>query len=416
MNYVLNFVFKEVLNVAYEIFTELPSSHERIHVNYSLQNADSDACHIPVSGFLQDFKFGEVEGTGEGATFRMFTSQSGEGFDVFAMIFYCLSRYEEYFITDRDEIGRITFENFASVKNKFHDLPLVDILIIDFYNKLRENYTDLPEFHPTTSKLAGIDIDSMYLHAHRSPVRYFGSLVKSVLKGDISNLISVLKSKSADFTDPYTFHENWMAPVRDTDTRLNVFILTAMQRRGHDKNLDPNHPAFRQWLSALYDKYKVDYQWHPSLQSNSDFKILSEEKAFLEKIVKNKITKSRQHFLYFVLPETYRNLLRLGIREEHSMGFYDRAGYRASTAYPHQWYDLKAERMTDLRIYPFVVMDVQLLKYMKVDADQAVGLISEIKRKQQETGGIFSFIWHNSSFLEADGWKGWEKVYQAMVQ
>lgn len=412
-------MFKEVLNIPYEVFTTLPAAESSIHINYSAKNAGSSRTkYIPVSGFLRDFSVGGIDCqvVGGGSAFRMFVNKSEDDFDIFAMIFYFLSRYEEYFISETDQAGRITFENFTCVKNKFHDIPLIDTLIVDFYERLRTEFTELPVFCPQISILAGIDIDFMYLHAYKDPVRFVGSLVRSAFKGNMKSFISILKSKSANFTDPYAKYEEWMSPLENMATTVNIFILTAMKRQGNDKNFNPSHPAFKAWLSGLSNKYRIDYQWHPSLQSNHSFEILSAEKAFLEKIAERKIIKSRQHFLYFSLPVTYRNLLRLGIKEEHSMGFYDRTGYRSSTAYPHQWYDLTAEKQTELRIYPFVAMDVQLLKYMKLDADKAVELISEIKRRQRNTGGIFSFIWHNSSFLEADGWKGWEKVYLEMLR
>lgn len=417
INYVCNFIFREILKLDFQIFTQL-LSFEIIHINYSASKTPSRAVNLPVSGFLVDFNTAAVDckTSGEKNEFRMFINESGDNFDLFAMVFYFISRYEEYFIEDRDEYDRITFENFTAVKNSFADIPLVDILILDFYNILRSHFSELQAFNPNFSKLGGIDIDFMYAYQHKSWLRMLGGATKAALKLDFNYIHALFNSRNSEKPDPYADFDIWLSPLRNSQTEFNVFVLAAGRRKGRDENLNPRHPAFFKWIRTLTDTYKVPCQWHPSIQSHADPIIMRKEKKLLEHFTHRPISKSRQHFLHFTLPDTFRNLIHLGIREEHSMGFYDRIGYRASTGYSHLWYDLQAEKVTPLRIFPFVIMDVSLLRYLNLNVEESIHLVRQIISLQQTTGGTFGFIWHNSSFLHRTGWKGWDQVYKELLK
>lgn len=417
IKYTLNFIFKEVLKLNFNIVSQISSS-EIIHINYSSHLSSYPSVNVPVSGFLADFNTTAVDCKTEGknSEFRMFINDSDGNFDLFSMVFYFISRYEEYFITDKDEYERITFDNFTAVKNGFERLPLVDILILEFYEKLRLRFPTLYAISPKLSKLAGIDIDYMYAYNHKSWFRTLGSIAKAALVLDFKYIRSLINFRRSHDPDPYADFDIWLTPVKNSTTELNVFVLAAQRRKGRDENLNPRHPAFFKWIRTLTDHHQIPCQWHPSIQSHDDPKIMMKEKKLLEHFTHRPIIKSRQHFLHFRLPQTFRNLIRLGIREEHSMGFYDRIGYRASTGYSHLWYDLQEEKETSLRIFPFVVMDVTLLRYMKLNPTESIEAVRQMISRQKLTGGVFSFIWHNSSFLDRAGWKGWDRVYKELVK
>ena len=66
---------------------------------------------------------------------------------------------------------------------------------------------------------------------------------------------------------------------------------------------------------------------------------------------------SRQHFIRFTLPDTYRQLINAGIKEEFSMGYGSVNGFRASVALPFYWFDLEKNEATSLLVYLFCFMD-----------------------------------------------------------
>lgn len=151
-------------------------------------------------------------------------------------------------------------------------------------------------------------------------------------------------------------------------------------------------------LQSLNEKAQLCI--HPSYASNYNHELLKEEIAKLEHIKGSDVIKSRQHFLILNLPETYRNLIQLGIVEDYSMGYASQAGFRAGICTPFRFYDLLAEEETLLQIYPFAFMDGSLTDYMKLDYEEMINLILQISNTVKQVEGNLIGIWHNSAIAE----------------
>jgi hypothetical protein len=116
------------------------------------------------------------------------------------------------------------------------------------------------------------------------------------------------------------------------------------------------------------------------------------------------------------IPETYRVLLSHNILEDWTMGYADDIGFRASIAFPYNWYDLNKEEVTNLKIYPFAAMDVTLKNYLKLSPNEAVARISEMSKNLRLVGGTFCTLWHNVTVNDLDDWVGWRKAYEQILQ
>jgi hypothetical protein len=143
---------------------------------------------------------------------------------------------------------------------------------------------------------------------------------------------------------------------------------------------------------------------HPSYGSNTKTNQLQKEYNDLKNLISYPLKRSRQHFLKVSFPETYSNLIQIGIEKEYSMGYAEATGFRASTARHFLWYNLALERTEQLRIYPFQLMDVTLFNYLKQSSQQALNDFEHIKKQIETYGGNLITIWHNSSFDEKEGW------------
>ena len=96
------------------------------------------------------------------------------------------------------------------------------------------------------------------------------------------------------------------------------------------------------------------------------------------------------------------------------MGYAEQPGFRAGTSEPFHWYDLAAERKTDLLVFPFAVMDVTLKNYQQMSPQEAQVMLQDLQAYCQTEGLTFCTLWHNSSFSEAHGWAGWWEVYRSL--
>ena len=173
--------------------------------------------------------------------------------------------------------------------------------------------------------------------------------------------------------------------------------------------MPPENKAFIYNVQKFSDRYELGI--HPSYRSKGKPDIMENELQLLQAMITPKIKMSRQHYLLLNFPETYRNLLSIGIREDYTMGYPDISGFRAGTSRPFFWYDLEKESSTELRIFPFQLMDVTLNKYLGLSPDEAVSEAKSMVRKIKDVGGYCSLIWHNSSFYAEEGWANWEDVY-----
>ena len=95
------------------------------------------------------------------------------------------------------------------------------------------------------------------------------------------------------------------------------------------------------------------------------------------------------------------------------MGYADQPGFRAGTAFSFPWYDLRADQVTDLRLFPFQVMDGTLNRYLKLTPAEARSVIRQIRQAMADTGGSFTYLAHNNSWSGMDrDWQGWPPVFQ----
>jgi hypothetical protein len=355
-------------------------------------------------------------------------------FDVFARIFFLVSRYEEY---NRDASVFDVHQRFPSTQSvasklNFLQQPLVNQYVIALSEKLKSYFPTIHFELPTYRFEPTFDIDRAWLYRNLGWDRQLGSFLKDILRGSFKNAlkrVKILRGLSHDpyftFADIQTWHEQHNLP-------LVVFWLLGDYAK-FDKNIKWTNPEFQALIQAFDRDFKVGI--HPSYRSNDDISILTEEVNRL-KLIKSRQdgeqsrrdfdggleprrrldTPSRQHFLKLTFPETYRRLLSVGILEDWTMGYADETGFRASIATPFPWFDLEKNEQTRLMIHPFQAMDVTLNNYLKLSPEAATERLRTLIYTCREVGGTFTTLWHNDNLAEMDGWRGWKVVYERLLQ
>jgi hypothetical protein len=272
-------------------------------------------------------------------------------FDIFAASFYLLSRYEEYLPYQKDEYGRYAHENSLAFKEDFLNTPLVNIWIQEFRKTLKQKFPNLNFQLSTFNFQPTYDIDEAFAFKNKGLMKTAGGIVKSVVKREwaIANeRIKVFRDKVGD---PYDAYE-WMDKLHEKNNLKPIYFFHVAVKRGkYDKNILPFHPAMQQLIKQHAEKYSIGI--HPSWASGDKEGLLGEEIKTLESASGKRITCSRQHYIRFSLPHTFRRLIAKGITDDHSMGYGSINGFRASIASSFYWYDLKKEQQTDLLLHPF---------------------------------------------------------------
>jgi hypothetical protein len=334
-------------------------------------------------------------------------------FDMVAATFYLVTRYEEYFGHDTDKFGRFRAKDSLAWKFGFLDRPVVNLWALELSAKLKTRFPGLTFPKRSFKPLVTFDIDVVYAYRGRTLKRSALAIFNDLVHGRTDKLqerISCLKGK---IPDPYDTYDYIRQSIDRHKTELLFFFLLSAKNNRYDRNLMPASPEVSNLITALSDD--ADSGIHPSYYSSEQPELIAREKDLLEKISKRKITKSRQHYLRFKLPDTFSALEAAGITDDYSLGFADLPGFRASICSPFLFYNLHEERISSLTLHPVTCMDGTFIEDMQLSPDEALLFIKKLIAAVQAVDGEFTAIWHNHTVSESGVYKGWRSVYEATL-
>ena len=415
--YITRFILGEITDIPFQITRDISeyTGFTGAKINYSPQQIDQTEIWIKPAALLFETNIIEQEISCQIKNdYKTFYNTGGDlGFDLFAASFYLVTRYEEYLPYIEDMYGRFAHENSLAFREGFLHQPLVNIWMKEFRMLFAERFPSLQLRHPRFNFIPTYDIDMAWSYKHKGFIRNSGGLLKDVVKGNLSAVKDRLSVLANLKDDPYASFE-WLHKMHEVNRLQPVyFFLMAKANGRYDKNIDPGLPAMQLLIQQQAERYLVGI--HPSWQSSNDISCLNTEKEILESIIHQKIIYSRQHYLRFHLPHTFRQLMSVGIKHDYSMGYGSINGFRASIASPYVWYDLEKDQPTDLLLHPFCFMDANAFYEQRLTSDNALNELRLFSKQIQQYGGTLITIWHNN-FLGTDpSYKGWKEVYQQWI-
>lgn len=408
--YVFKYIFETLLKIDYELISDLSAAKGILLLNYSHQEVE-DALTIVPFGLLNQEKLTrqDIQVIKWEETKCFFVTGGDLPFDIFSASFYLLSRFEEYLPHINDKHGRFPAEQSLNYKNGFLESPVVEI----WAKKLKRlflNYNNNLVFGRKESKItATYDIDNAWAYKNKRLGITLGGLYKAYRKfgyKEVKNRLKICLNKGED---PYDTYEYIKSSVQANDIQQMFFFLLG-DRAEFDKNVSYKNKKLKELILALNQNAVIGI--HPSYASNSSNGKTAMEMRRLEKILGDGVFHSRQHFLKLSLPETYRKLINCGIKNDYTMGFANKVGFRAGTSTPFYFYDIKREEETKLLIHPFAYMDGTLNEYMEFSPKKAKSKISELISNVKNVNGEFIFLWHNETLNDKGKWEGWRDVYE----
>lgn len=388
-------------------------------LSYCPVNPDRFSPWLPAGGLL--FESGihapEITVTDvEGAP--CFFHRPAEGailpFDLPAMAFYLATRYEEYLPYAADAHGRFPASQSLAHRAGFLRIPVINRWAGRLVDKLKDRYPSWPVSGPVYRYLPTFDIDLAWAFLHRPWWIQAGGMGRALLQGRWTDLRKRWQTLRGRRDDPFFTFPLLRRLHPSEESPGPVFFFLLGDYGPFDKNISSLDPDFRSLVAGLAHDYQTGI--HLSYRSNREKTKIPLEIERLAEISGSPVVRNRQHFLKLHLPETYRQLLSNGIREDYSMGYADDIGFRAGIANPFPWYDLERETVTSLIVYPFQVMDVTLKNYLQWTPAEAWAPVRNLLEETRKAGGIFCTLWHNSSFGDLEGWSSWSAFYQRLVE
>jgi len=177
-------------------------------------------------------------------------------------------------------------------------------------------------------------------------------------------------------------------------------------------------PSGPGWVFILPGRWQSGEQARAGDRDNPGDRdsLLKDEIAWMEGISGQKMIRSRQHYIRFTLPYTYRALLQCGIIQDFSMGYGSINGFRASVASSFYWYDLEKEEKTALRLFPFCFMDANAYYEQHYTTGQAMTELMHYYYQIRKVNGLMVTIWHNSILGRDTEFAGWKEVYETFLR
>lgn len=418
LKYIADFIGQQIIGKSFDITDNQDKFIGSVgaKINYSNQPIAPDEFWIKPAPLLfetdihpQQIDCFEVNG------YKAFFKTEGDfSFDFFAASFFLLSRYEEYLPHEKDIYGRYAHENSLAFREGFLNLPIINSWLRDFIESLQVTFPNFKPRTPNFEFLPTYDIDEAFSYKHKEWWRSAGATIKDLLKGKFEKFAlrrKVLNNRIADPFDSYSWIDDLHRPHQ---LKPRYFFLVAKNTGKYDRNILPSEIAVQTIIKQHAEKYAVGV--HPSWLSGDDPYLIKEEKERIEHITTTKVTSSRQHYIRFTLPQTFRQLIDAGIKEDFSMGYGSINGFRASVASPFYWYDLEKEVATNLLLYPFCYMEANSFYEQKFSPAEALEEIRHYYNAVKAVDGTIITIWHNTFLGTDEKFKGWREVYRQFVE
>jgi len=322
-----------------------------------------------------------------------FFSQKSFQFDIIETIFFHISRIEEWDCTDQnlDQWGMMKTNQQFLVKHQLHQIPVIDHLIYAFAQVLNI------QFNPPKSTIRIThDIDETTQSAN-----FLKSLRSSA--GIIwrrQNWTSIIRTWKALFNNQKNNYDTFDWMLSDSATMEKCIYFLVDGKTKYDTPYDLGTPRMQTIFQMCKEKnYKIGI--HPSYACWKNQKKFKEEKEKLEALVNLPIEISRQHYLHFNFKITPNILDQQKIKEDSTMGFNDRIGFRCGTGFGYHLYDFENEKPFNFIETPLIVMDSSLLMETNYDLEKTTQLWTSFLAKNKRYTKI-TFNFHNTRFYDAN--------------
>lgn len=319
-------------------------------------------------------------------------------YDIFAAIFYLLSRYEEYLPHVKDELGRYPASESLALQNNFLHRPVVDIWVQRLSHLFKRHFEGITLPEPQFKQRVLVKVPQAFAFRKLGLLRTIGGFWSDFFKFRLKRNFNRIQVLSGVRKDPYdTF--TWFINIQKQTTTKIQFFFELGDFSQESRNVKHSKATFQSLIKMVADYSKVGLMI--SKGAVQSLPMLKMERRRMEEIVNRSldqvtITQNLVH-----LPETYRNCIDQEIVEDYSMHYATHTGFRAGTCTPFLFYDLDYEIQTPLVLHPTCAEDCLLVDERRGTIDMIT--IRSLFQETKAVSGHFIVGFTNTSIIYPKG-------------
>lgn len=383
ITYSFNQIITRILGIPVGFTSKIEEfvAHQGMKLSYGRQSLANEVFIQNVDLLLEqgvsdlEIKMQEWEGI---PCFFAVSEDSAVPFDIFAATFFLLSRYEEYLPHVKDAEGRFQASESLAFKERFLEIPVVDIWALKFRKILQDRFPDQEFPQRSFSSESVIAVTEAFRYRKKGIVRFLVGLLVDVVQLKPKYVLHRFQVMLKLRRDPYDVYRKIVQLVKKKKVSLK-FMFQVSDFSAMDRNINHNRLEFQSQVKSVADYAEVGLQ--PGFYANQKFKVLKEEKSRLEDILKRPVTSAFNNKYNLLLPDTYNHLVELEFRDDYSMGYPEALGFRAGTCTPFLFYDINFEITSPLIIHPYA-LSIEAFDKMKESeiSDKVVAIRQQVKK------------------------------------
>lgn len=326
------------------------------------------------------------------------------GIDVFASVFFMVTRWEEYIVRDRDQYDRFIGKNSVAYKNAFLDRPVVNEYVELIWNMLVSLGFEGNRKARSFEVVLTHDVDDPFMRLRFLRVTKY--ICQSIIQGHIKEAIGYIPDYFKDSYDTYDFLMDISESIK---VKSHFYFMSAHWHT----SARSKSPYIGSHLNRIIDKVKKRGHFvgfHPGFFSIDSLDNWREEKVWIEEITKQTVNEGRQHFLRFSVPQTFSIWEDNHMNIDSTLSYHDVEGFRCGTGDAYPVFDILKRKEYQLKERPLVLMDGTVTSYQQYSMDKISVVMNYYLNVGKKYAMPITLLFHNSSFLGCKG-RQLKKIY-----
>lgn len=352
---------------------------------------------VEAYGLLDEEGFGDfdikVDHWNDIPCFFRVSKESSIPFDIFSASFYLLTRYEEYLPFVKDKAGGFPVEESTAFEEDFLSRPVVDLWAYQFLAVLKEKYTDI-QFPTRKYNLnVHIAVHEAFAFRYKGMLRQLIGFLRQLAIADFNGAWQRIQTQLRLEKDPYNVYDDLAAFAMQEKVKVRMFFQLSDFSKVN-RNINHHKTHYQRLIKSMGDYFVTGLL--PGAFAIQDALILKKEKKRWKEIAKQDLTAVLVKKFPLSFPESYINFDKAFIKEDYSMGYLQKLGFRAGTCTPFLFYNLNTEETTPLKIIPYV-LNSEILK--TADITPVVAQLLRIKKDVEAVNGNLNLTFENTDFV-----------------